>query len=127
VVEDAGFTALRRDVKPRGLGITLDLVATDRTGRDWAFDVSGAFTSSRNGLRRTETLWKALGRAAVLHAGPAALPLVLLTTDAPARGTPGHQALSVVRGPGRPVVDVVELLAPDDRARLAALAAAGRG
>ena len=123
VVEQAGFTAVRQDVKRRGLGIALDIVATDGAGRDWAFDVSGSFTSSRNGLRRAETLWKALGKAAVLHAGPASLPLVLLTTDMPPRGTPGHHALDVVRGPGRAVVDVIELLSPDDRARLGALAA----
>ena len=120
VVEQCGFTAVRRDVKPRGLGITLDLVATDRTGHDWAFDTSGSFTSSRNGLRRTDTLWRALGKAAVLHSSASALPLVLVTTDAPTRGTPGHQALTAVRGPGRPVADVVELLSPDDRSRLSA-------
>jgi DNA modification methylase len=127
VVEQCGFTAVRRDVKPRGLGITLDLVATDRTGQDWAFDTSGSFTSSRNGLRRTDTLWRALGKAAVLHSSPSALPLVLVTTDAPTRGTPGHQALTAVRGPGRPVTDVVELLSADDRARLTTLAATGPG
>ena len=85
----------------------------------WAFDVSGSFTSSRTGLRRADTLWRALGRAAVLHASPLAMPLVLLTTDAPARGTPGHRALRSMLGADRPVVDVIELLADDGRARLA--------
>ena len=47
---------------------------------------SGAFTSNRPGLKRTDTLWKALGKAAVLTRRDPDLPLVLLTTDAPAQG-----------------------------------------
>jgi hypothetical protein len=126
-----GFRDIRAEVKPRGLGIVLNFVATDLTGGEWAFDVSGAFTSNRAGLRRTDTLWKSLGTAAVLHEshlqgdGPGT-PLVLLTTDAPAKGTPGHKALRVMRGPGRPVFDLVELLNIDDQARLRRYAARGR-
>ncbi|MCU0270722.1 MAG: site-specific DNA-methyltransferase [Acidimicrobiales bacterium] len=128
----SGFENIRAEVKPRGLGIELSFVATDRTGADWAFDVSGAFTSSRAGLRRTDTLWKSLGRAAVLHEGQrdtagGGMPLVLLTTDAPTRGSVGHRALRVLRGPGRPVFDLVQLLDADDHARLRAYAAEGRG
>ena len=49
LLADSGFTNIRSDVKPRGLGITLTFVATDRRGRDFAFDVSGAFTTNRAG------------------------------------------------------------------------------
>ena len=118
VLSSCGFRDIRVDVKPRGLGIVLTFVATDQTGNDWAFDVSGAFTSNRAGLRRADTLWKSLGKAAVLHESSAALPLVLLTTDAPARGTAGQKALDVMRGPGHPIVDVIELLNGADQARL---------
>lgn len=83
-----------------------------------AFDVSGAFTSSRAGLRRTDTLWKALGKAAVRHEGRGDLPLVLLTTDAPARGSAGFAALKILKGPGRPVFDLVQLLNTGDQERL---------
>ena len=118
VLSSCGFTDIRADVKPRGLGIALTFVATDQTGGEWAFDVSGAFTTNRAGLRRADTLWKSLGKAAVLHESRAAMPLILLTTDAPARGTAGHKALDVMRGPGHPIVDVIELLSGDDQARL---------
>ena len=118
LLEGCGFENIREDVKPRGLGIVLNFVAADQTGEDWAFDVSGAFTSNRAGLRRTDTLWKSLGKAGVLHESALGLPLVLLTTDAPAKGTAGHQALNVMRGSGRPVFDLVELLNGDDQARL---------
>lgn len=125
VLSDCGFDNIRVDVKPRGLGIALTFVATDQTGTDWAFDVSGAFTSNRAGLRRADTLWKSLGKAAVLHESSAAMPLVLLTTDAPVRGTAGHKALDVMRGPGHPIVDVIELLDADDHARLRTYATHG--
>jgi DNA modification methylase len=126
LLEACGFTDIREDVKPRGLGIVLNFVASDQTGEDWAFDVSGAFTSNRAGLRRTDTLWKSLGKAGVLHESGRGIPLVLLTTDAPASGTAGAQALAVMRGAARPVFDLVELLNPDDQARLRTFAKYGR-
>ena len=48
---ECGFADIRAGVKPPGLGVELSFVATDLTGGDWAFDVSGAFTSNRTGLR----------------------------------------------------------------------------
>jgi site-specific DNA-methyltransferase (adenine-specific) len=126
LLERCGFEIVQSELKPRGLGIVVSFVARDLTGGDWAFDVSGAFTSNRAGLRRAETLWKALGKAAVLHRGRDDLPLVLLTTDAPVKGTAGYQALDAVRGPGGPVFDVVELLAADDQERLRGYAVNGR-
>ncbi len=118
LLEGCGFVEIRPDVKIPGLGIEVNFLATDQAGHEWAFDVSGAFTSSRAGLRRTDTLWKALGKAAVLHEGLGDLPLVLLTTDAPARGSAGYAALTVLTGPGRPVFDLVELLNTRDQERL---------
>lgn len=118
LLESCGFSDIRPDVKMSNLGIELNFLATDQAGHEWAFDVSGAFTSSRAGLRRTDTLWKALGKAAVLHESHGELPLVLLTTDAPARGSPGYAALKVLMGSRRPVFDLVELLNTRDQERL---------
>ncbi len=118
LLESCGFIDIRPDVKLSSLGIELNFLAIDQAGHEWAFDVSGAFTSSRAGLRRTDTLWKALGKAAVLHEGRGDLPLVLLTTDAPTRGSAGYTALEVMKGPGRPVFDLVELLNTLDQERL---------
>lgn len=117
VLKVCGFVDIRSDVKMRGLGIELNFVARDKLGGDWAFDVSGAFTSNRAGLKRTDTLWKALGKAAVLRER-GDVPLVLLTTDAPTRGSAGYVALNVMKGQGRPVFDVIELLNPVDQERL---------
>jgi DNA modification methylase len=113
-----GFTDIRDEVKPRRTGIVLNFLAADQTGEEWVFDVSGSFTSNRAGLRRTDTLWKSLGKAGVLHESGLGIPLIFLTTDAPARGTAAAKALSVMRGPNRPVFDIIELLSSDDQARL---------
>ena len=126
LLEGCGFADIRPDVKPVGLGIDLTFVALDHLGREWAFDVSGAFTSNLAGLRRTDTLWKALAKAGVLHHGDRGLPLVLLTTDVPVRGSAGCAALEVMKGPGRPVFDVVRLLDVEDQARLNTYARLGR-
>lgn len=118
LLESCGFVDIRSEVKIPGLGIEVNFLAIDQVDKEWAFDVSGAFTSSRAGLKRTDTLWKALGKAAVLHEGRGDLPLVLLTTDGPARPSAGYAALKVLRGPGRPVFDLVELLNARDQERL---------
>jgi site-specific DNA-methyltransferase (adenine-specific) len=126
VLRDCGFTSIRADAKPRGLGIDLSFTAADQTGGTWAFDVSGSFTAGQSGLRRSDTLWKALGKAAVLHESKQRRPLVLLSTSLPAKGSAGLAALKVVRGPGKAVYDVVQLLDDADHERLRGYAVEGR-
>jgi len=103
-------------------GIEVTYSAVDRTGHPWFFDVSGAFTTTRAGLRRADTLWKALGKAAVLHAVRPDVPVVLLTTDAPSPRSVGDRAWRALRSPEPgglgAVYDVVALESPDDQQRL---------
>ncbi|MGQ0521400.1 MAG: DNA methyltransferase, partial [Actinomycetota bacterium] len=101
LLERAGFTDVRPDVKLPRLGIEIGFLALDAGGRERAFDVCGAFTTAACGLRRTDVLFRALGKAAVLHAGRPDLPLVLLTTDSPAPNSPGAAALAALTGPDR--------------------------
>lgn len=117
VLRDAGFTDLDENVAV-GAGVRVNLVAWDRTGTKWFFDVSGGFTSSRPGLARTDTLWKALGKAAAIHANGSKTPLVLLTTNKPEPRSSGGQALRSMLGPAGAVYDVVELLDSEDLGRL---------
>jgi DNA modification methylase len=117
VLLDAGFGDLEENVAV-GAGVRVNLSAWDKTGTKWYFDVSGGFTSSRPGLVRTDTLWKALGKAAVVHQTGSKVPLVLLTTNTPEARSGGSQALRSMLGPDKPVYDVVELLDPGDLARL---------
>jgi site-specific DNA-methyltransferase (adenine-specific) len=108
VIEAAGFTDIQKDQRQPG-GFEINFTARDGNGRLWFFDVTGSFTSHRGGLRRTDTLWKALGKAAVLRE-ISSTPLVLLTTDTPARGSAGAEALEQVTGAKKPVHAVIEML-----------------
>ena len=125
LLTECGFQDIRSSVKLTDLGIELDFWARDQTGGEWAFDVSGAFTSGRAGLKRTDTLWKALGKAAILQAGRDHIPLVLVTTDAPTPGSAGATALRVVKQSGA-VFDLVEILNPAGQQRLRDYALDGR-
>jgi hypothetical protein len=101
----------------------VSLVAEDALGATWYFDITGAFTSTRSGLVRSEILWKCLGRVGVLAAKHIA-PLVLLSSHVPPRRSTADLALRAV---GRPAIhDVIGMLVPADRERLAAYAAGGR-
>jgi DNA modification methylase len=126
LLESSDFVDIRPDVKFSRLGIELSFIAFDQTGSEWAFDVSGAFSSGQPGLRRADTLWKVLGKAAVLQRGRPDLPLILLTTDTPTRGSAGAAALAALRKSGGPVFDLVELLASADQERLRRYALKGR-
>jgi DNA modification methylase len=118
VIAAAGFTDIEEDRRQPGK-VEVAFTARDSARRPWFFDVVGSFTSHRAGVKRTDTLWKALGKAAVLRE-VGTTPLVLLTTDAPERGA-GAEALQRVLGPGKPILAVIELLSTDGIERLRAL------
>jgi hypothetical protein len=115
VLTSSGFRDLRPNEVLRELGVTVNFIGADKAGRDWYFDVSGAFTSTRAGLIRTDTMWKTLGRANVLHQSGVER-LVLLTTNLPKPNSAGHRALSVA---AQTYFDAVEMLTVEGRARLA--------
>jgi len=118
LLEQCGFDQVRADVKLPD-GVVVNFAALDAEGAEWWFDVSGAFTSARPGLQRTDTLWKALGKAAVVHKSATEhRGYVLLTTDAPRKNSSGSKALQALLGPDQAVHDVIELLNPADWQRL---------
>jgi site-specific DNA-methyltransferase (adenine-specific) len=118
----SGFAAVEPGVRFRE-GTEVGFSAVDATGRPWLFDVAGGFTTTRPGLRRADALWKAIGKAAVVHQVEPATPLVLLTTDTPPPASAAAAALRTVCGPGKPVFAVLRMLAADDQARLRGFAA----
>jgi DNA modification methylase len=122
ILESAGFEIYQRDYKIPGLGLQVNVVAKDHDGEKWYFDVTGAFTSTRGGLLRTDTLWKCLGRASVLDRY-GCKPVVLLSSHLPPRRSTGDKALRQVGPEG--VYDVMEMLNQADRERLASYAARG--
>lgn len=120
-----GFDSLQVSCKTPH-GVEVNFSAYDATGGLWFFDVSGGFTSVRPGLKRTDTLWKALGKAAVLASAHPRVPLILLTTDVPEPGSAGDVALRAVKGPDRPIADVIQMRSPADQQRLIDIARTGR-
>jgi site-specific DNA-methyltransferase (adenine-specific) len=118
-LEAAGFADVRPNRRLRGLGLAVDFTGTDAKGRTWYFDVAGPNSAYRGGMARSETVWRALGRAHVLAARDHA-PFVVLTTQLPRSGTEADRALRAP-GPGG-IFDVVDLLSTDAPARLKAYA-----
>ena len=118
-LEAAGFSDVRANRRLRGLGLAVDFTAADAAGRTWYFDVAGSNSAYRGGMARSETVWRALGRAHVMAATEHA-PFVILTTQLPRAGTEPDRALRAP-GPGG-IFDVVDLLAPAARKRLRAYA-----
>ncbi|HEX2699315.1 MAG TPA: site-specific DNA-methyltransferase [Acidimicrobiales bacterium] len=128
VLEDAGFRITHRNSKLRGTGVLMNLIAVDADERPWYFDVTGAFTTTRGGLLRTDSVWKCLGRAHVVqnkvNAGQVEnTPLVFLTSHLPKKGSEGDVALRAA-GPDA-FFDAVAMLSDDGRRRLAAYAGGG--
>lgn len=120
VLQDCGFTGIKEDQKLPA-GVEINFTAADVTGRRWYFDVSGAFTSTRAGLRRTDTIWKALGKAAVITSEKGECRLILLTTDLPPKGSAGDLALRAVKG--KVFTDAIEMLSEEGQSRLRGYAA----
>ena len=118
---EAGFEIT--NAKPRRLksGVVIDFEATGSDGTHWLADVSGAFTSERAGLRRTDMVWSALGRAAVRADDR---PMLLLTTHLPEHGSEGAKALRQAIAEGL-IVDAVEILTAEGQGRLANYSAKG--
>jgi site-specific DNA-methyltransferase (adenine-specific) len=121
LLADAGFRDIEKKVR-LAAGLDVALSARDTAGDLWYFDVAGGFTTSRPGLKRADTLWRAIGKAAVLHALEPEVRLVVLTAEAPPPQSSSRQALTAVTGPDQPLRAVIELTAADVVDRLAELA-----
>ena len=124
IMETAGFEIVKRNYRVKGTGAQFNLYVSDRAGGTWFVDVSGAFTTTRGGLRRTDTVWKALGRAHVLNlqetSEDSPIPrLLLLTSDLPKPGSEGDVALHAAVGT---IWDVIQMHEPAGMQRLAAYA-----
>lgn len=118
LLRKANFSIVRRNQRLRRLGLTVNIVAADADGQSWYFDVSGAFTTTRGGLLRTDTVWKCLGRAHVLANDrvESSTPRIFLTSHLPKRGSEGDTAL---RAAGRRAFfDAIEIFSNDGRERL---------
>ena len=115
LLSKCGFEIISESALIPRLGVAISLVAKDKLGQKWHFDLSGAFTTPRAGLIRSETLWKSLGKVLVLTSRGIDR-VVLLTTHLPPPKSAGDAALRAV-GPER-IFDIVEINSQADRNRL---------
>jgi len=119
-----GFRIVAKNKRLPGSGITINFIATDADDVEWFFDVSGAFTSTRGGLLRTDTVWKTLGRAHVLRGENLQGKLVFLTSHLPRKGGEGYIALKKVAEQGG-FFDAIEMRTAEGYERLRKYAAGG--
>jgi site-specific DNA-methyltransferase (adenine-specific) len=115
LLAEAGFTVLTESRRT-----DVDITALDASGAEWQVLVCGGFTVPQGGLRRMESVWRTLGRAAVVAGAGGPHRVLVLTTELPAPGTPPAAALAV--GHGASFVDALELLDPVTPGRLKELA-----
>jgi site-specific DNA-methyltransferase (adenine-specific) len=115
-----GFTTTDDGVKLAD-GVSVALRALDPSGREWLFDLAGGAGTARPGLKRADALWRAIGKAAVLHAADPQRPVVLLATGMPGARSSAASVLRTVTGPDRPfraVIDLDDARAADHLAEL---------
>lgn len=106
-----GFEILKSNLKIKSVGVEVNVKARSKSGEVYYFDISGAFIGNRPGLKRTDTLWKALGKATILNLsqGEERYPYILLTTDLPRSDSAGAKALRAAKGEGGPIFDVYKI------------------
>ncbi len=121
MLAEAGFTIVAKNSRVRGTGVTINFIAEDAAEQEWYFDVSGAFTSTRGGLLRTDTVWKALGRAHVL-ASKGVERIVLLSSDLPRPGSEGYIALQAAKDI---IYDAIEMRSDEGFEKLQKYASGG--
>jgi DNA modification methylase len=127
LLREANFAVTRTNARIAKAGVVVNFEARDDDGGYWYFDVSGAFTTHRGGLLRTDTVWKSLGRAHAMrsHLERTGARLVFLTSNLPKRPSEGDTALRAA-GPGA-FFDAIEMLARPDLERLTRYARGGLG
>ncbi|MCP5026842.1 MAG: site-specific DNA-methyltransferase [Actinomycetia bacterium] len=113
---EAGFL-IGENPKIRKVGLQFNFqITSPNGGSPWFVDLSGAFTSSRPGLLRTDTLWKTIGRLSVLKAHDPDARVIVLTSNLPRPSSEGDKAIRAM-GP-RCVFDAIELYDPRGLERL---------
>jgi hypothetical protein len=95
VLRDRGFVVQGRRIFTE-LGVEIDRVATSKRGAEIWFEYKGSVRGHRPGLRRTDTLKKAIANGALLFALPSRRPYVVLTSHLPETGS-GLAMLAVAK------------------------------
>jgi hypothetical protein len=118
VLQEHGFT-LSTPLVFADLGVEVDRVATSRKGTTVWFEYKGSIRGQRPGLRRTDTLKKAIANGALLRARQTSTPYVVLTSHLPEAGS-GLAMLETAKRLGY-FADVICIYNPRELSRLDSL------
>jgi hypothetical protein len=118
VLESEGFT-LEGSLRLPDLGIEIDRVARTRVRAIVWFEYKGSFRGRTPGMRRTDTVKKAIANGALLAGLGDHPPFVVLTSDLPERGS-ARSMIDVALELGY-LADVICVNDPRDVRRLQAL------
>lgn len=116
------FAVTDKPFRVVSVGIEVDAEAHTRTGTTIWFEFKGSWIGSRPGLRRTDSVKKAVASGCLLRASPVPYPdLVVMTTHRPVRGSAGERMLQLALTSAA-IADVVCVNDPSDMRRLHGLA-----
>ena len=122
VLQGLGFEVSDRPFTVADLGVEFDAEVRSRSGRVFWCEFKGSWHGPRPGLRRTDTVKKALTDAFIAHAAEGDYPPTLfLTTHTPNPGSSGDRMLEVALTSGA-LLDVINVNDPKDMERLQRLA-----
>lgn len=124
VLQGIGFEVSDRPFTVTDLGVEFDAEIRSTSGRVFWCEFKGSWHGPRPGLRRTDTVKKALADAFIAHAAQGDYPPTLfLTTHTPNPGSSGARMLEVAVTSGA-LMDVINVNDPKDMERLQRLAQA---
>lgn len=106
----AGFVDFVTKTKPVR-GIDIPLQATAPGGQRWLFEIAGSFTNNDGGLRKNDTLWRVVAKAALLQQSEPDLPMAVFATE-PAVAS-AASALDGLVGPGKTLRRIIDLGSDD--------------
>ncbi len=122
VLRGLGFQVSDKPFPVAELGVEFDAEIKSQSGRVYWCEFKGSWHGPRPGLRRTDTVKKALADAFIAHAAQKDYPpTIFLTTHTPAAGSSGEQMLEVAKSSGA-LLDVINVNEPKDMERLQKLA-----
>lgn len=102
-IQDAGFTIL--ETRASLPGVEVDIIAENIHGIAFYFSIKASWRGERQGLKRTDTLKKAIAEAFLISLNGLS-PFVIITSHKPSRGR-GMEMLKMV--PRTYIYDVIEL------------------
>ena len=94
VLQAAGFTIEKSDVRIPDTGMIVPFVVRDAEGAQWHIDLCGTNIASRGGLNRLDTTWRAIARGSILE-GVGTKRLLMLT---PKMARPKSEQDRLIRG-----------------------------